>query len=85
MTFAAENGARFLDAGAATAGSGSLQPGSAVWRPLSDLGVEVCDIVAWQADAARSPLLRPLIEVVGEPRMHLQSSASSHKRRGRAR
>jgi DNA-binding transcriptional LysR family regulator len=85
MTFAAENGARFLDAGAATAGLGTLQPESAVWRPLGDLGVEVCDIVAWRADAARSPLLRPLIEVVGELRMQLQSSPPSHKRRGRAR
>ncbi|MEI9939201.1 MAG: LysR substrate-binding domain-containing protein [Pseudomonadota bacterium] len=85
MTFAAENGARFLDAGAATADRGSLQSGSAVWRPLSDLGVEVCDIAVWQADAVQSPLLRPLIEIVREMRMHPQSSTPSHKRRARAR
>jgi DNA-binding transcriptional LysR family regulator len=74
MTFAAENGARFLDAGSAIGRPGSLQGGSAVWRPLSDLGVEVCDIVAWRADAARSPLLRPLLEIVAEVRTQLQSS-----------
>ncbi len=80
MTFAAENGARFLDAGAALGRPGSLQVGSAVWRPLSDLGVEVCDIVAWRADAARSPLLRPLIEIVGEVRLQLQSSRPSRRK-----
>ena len=84
MTFAAESGARFLDAGAES-GQLGVQPGSAVWRPLSDLGVEVCDIVAWRADAARSPLLRPLIEVVGEVRLKLQTSATSRKRATRLR
>ena len=80
MTFAAENGARFLDASAALGRPGSLQVGSGVWRPLSDLGVEVCDIVAWRADAARSALLRPLIEVVAEVRLRLQSSRPSRRK-----
>jgi DNA-binding transcriptional LysR family regulator len=85
MTFAAENGARFLDAGAAVGRPGSLHPGSAVWRPLTDLGVEVCDIAVWRADAPRSPLLRPLIDIVGEVRRKLQRLGPSRKRGERAR
>jgi LysR family transcriptional regulator, benzoate and cis,cis-muconate-responsive activator of ben and cat genes len=83
LTFAAENGARFLDAGAALGGAGSPRGGSAVWKPLSDLGVEVCDIVVWRADAARSPLLRPLLEIVAELRTQLQSSGARPTRQGR--
>jgi DNA-binding transcriptional LysR family regulator len=85
MTFAAENGARFLDAGTAIGRPGSRHLGSAVWRPLTDLGVEVCDIAVWRADAARSPLLRPLLDIVGEVRRQLQRSGPSRKRRERAR
>ena len=85
MTFAAENGARFLDAGSAIGRPGSLHRGSAVWRPLSDLGVEVCDIAVWRADAARSPLLRPMIDIIGELRGQLQKSRPLRKRRERAR
>lgn len=65
MTFASETGARFLDAGEAMAGPAALDR-AAVWRPLSNLGVELRDIAIWRADAARSPLLRPLIDTVAE-------------------
>jgi DNA-binding transcriptional LysR family regulator len=81
MTFAAENGARFLDAGAAMGRPSSLDLAAAVWRPLSDLGVEVCDIAVWRADAARSPLLRPLIDIVGEVRRQLQRSRAAPRRK----
>jgi len=80
MTFAAETGARFLDAGAAMGRPEALPPGSAVWRPLSDLGVEVCDIAAWRSDAVQSPLLRPLLDVVAEVRGRLRSAGASAKR-----
>jgi DNA-binding transcriptional LysR family regulator len=79
LTFAAESGARFLDAGEASARAGSLHLGATVWRPLSDLGVEVCDIAAWRADAARSPLLRPLLEIVAEVRAELRRLRRSGK------
>ncbi len=59
-----------------------LQLGSAVWRPLSDLGVELRDIVMWRLDAERSPLLRPLIEVVKEVRARLKRTGPARKRRG---
>ncbi len=65
MTFASETGARFLDAGEAMAGPAALDR-AAVWRPLANLGVELRDIAIWRADAARSPLLRPLIDTVAE-------------------
>lgn len=84
LTFAAESGARFLDAGGAIGGPGSLHVGSAVWRPLSNLGVELCDIAVWRADATRSPLLRPLIDVVGDVRTQLRSSKPRGKRHQRA-
>jgi hypothetical protein len=42
-----------------------------VWKPLTDLGVELRDVATWRADAARSALLRPLIEVVREVRTTL--------------
>lgn len=80
MTFAAETGARFLDAGASIDLPGSLHRGSAVWRPLSDLGVEVCDIAVWRADAVQSPLLRPLIDIVGEVRKQLRRPGLSRIR-----
>ncbi len=59
--------------------------GSAVWRPLSDLGMELRDIAMWQPDAERSALLQPLIEIVREVRTQLQRSATSRKRRERAK
>jgi DNA-binding transcriptional LysR family regulator len=83
VTFAAESGARFLDAGGASAGPGSSRLGLAVWRPLSDLGVELCDIAVWRADAARSPLLAPLIEIVSELGTPLQRSKATRKSRSR--
>ncbi len=74
VTFAGERSARFLDASGAIGGPGPLHLGAAVWRPLSDLGVELRDVAIWRADAARSPLLRPLIEIVAEVRAQLQQA-----------
>jgi hypothetical protein len=73
MTFAAESGVRFLDAGGLVGGPAALS-GAAVWRPLSNLGIELRDIAIWRADAKRSPLLRPLIDVVREVRTQYRPS-----------
>jgi len=80
MTFAAESGARFLDAGGTASGAGGPS-GAAVWRPLSNLGVELRDVAAWRADAVRSPLLAPLIDVVREVRTEQRRSAAARKAR----
>ena len=85
LTFAGERTASFLDAGGAVGRNGLRELGSAVWRPLSNLGVELLDVAMWRADAPRSPLLRPLIDIVGEVRAELQSSAPSRAGRKRAR
>ncbi len=85
LTFAGERSASFLDVGWAIREPGLLQFGSAVWRPLSDLGVELRDVAMWRADAVRSPLLRPLIDIAGEVRSQLQSLDPSHKGRARTR
>ena len=85
LTFAGERSARFLDGGCVLGRADPLQGGSTAWRPLSDLGVEIRDVAMWRPDAARSPLLRPLIDVVGEVRTQLQGSAPSRKGRERAR
>ncbi|AUX34718.1 MULTISPECIES: LysR family transcriptional regulator [Sorangium] len=53
LTFGAEPAARFLAVG------------TAVWRPVSDLGLEIRDIAMWRPDA-QSLLLRPLIDLVRE-------------------
>ncbi len=80
LTFAGERTARFLDVGGAIGDRGPLELGSAVWKPLSDLGVELCDVAMWRADAPGSPLLRPLIDIVGELRQ-LQRLVPSRKKR----
>jgi LysR family transcriptional regulator, benzoate and cis,cis-muconate-responsive activator of ben and cat genes len=85
LTFAGERGARFLDLGGAIGGAEPLQLGSAVWRPLRNLGVELRDVAMWRADAERSPLLRPLIDIVDELRTQFQSLGPSRKGRERAR
>ena len=82
MAFAAENGARFLDANGPVGGSAALD-GAAVWKPLRNLGVELRDVAIWRADAERSPLLRPLIDIVGEVRTeHLRTGAPRKGRSG---
>lgn len=81
VTFAGEKAASFVDAGASVRHPASLETGAAVWRPLDDLGVELCDVVMWRADAARSPLLRPLIDIVGEVRAQLRASRAPSKKR----
>jgi len=84
LTFAAENGARFLDAGRASFGSDAPQLGAAVWRPLVDLGVEVADIAVWRADAGESPLLRPLLAVVDEQRRRSTTPGKRARRASKA-
>jgi len=64
---------------------GAFQLGSAVWRPLSDLGVELRDVAMWRADAVRSPLLRPLLDIVGEVRTQLRRLRPPRNGRERAR
>lgn len=78
ITFAAESGARFLEAGAALGGSAELEH-AAVWRPLSNLGVELRDVAIWRADATRSPLLHPLIDIVGEVRTQHQRAVARRR------
>lgn len=68
LTFATENGARFLDAGRASFRPEPPHVGASVWRPFVDLGVDVADIAVWRADAADSPLLEPLLAIVAELR-----------------
>lgn len=85
LTFAGERSGRFLDPTGAIGSASAPRLGAAVWRPLRDLGVELRDVAMWRADALRSPLLRPLIDVVGEVRAQLARLESSHKRRERAR
>ncbi len=80
MTFAAESGARFLDAGGAVGGPAAPNS-AAVWRPLSNLGVELRDVAMWRADAARSPLLRPLLDIVSTVRTEPPRSGAPGKRR----
>ncbi|BCJ50596.1 transcriptional regulator [Actinoplanes sp. NBRC 14428] len=40
--------------------------GTAVWKPVTDLDVHRADIVMWRRQDERSPLLRPLIDIVRE-------------------
>lgn len=80
MTFAAESGARFLEAGVAMSGAATRYD-AAVWRPLSNLGVELRDVAIWRADGARSPLLEPLIEIVNELRPQRQGARHPSSRR----
>ena len=69
LTFAGERTARFLGVGGAIGDRGPLELGSRRYGSrLSDLGVELCDVAMWRADAPGSPLLRPLIDIVGELR-----------------
>ncbi|WP_437950042.1 LysR family transcriptional regulator [Sorangium sp. So ce296] len=53
LTFGAEPAARFLAVG------------TAIWRPVSDLGLEMLNIAMWRPDAP-SLLLKPLIDLVRE-------------------
>jgi DNA-binding transcriptional LysR family regulator len=53
LTFGAEPAARFLAIG------------TAIWKPVSDLGLEMRNIAMWRPDA-QSLLLRPLVDLVRE-------------------
>jgi LysR family transcriptional regulator, benzoate and cis,cis-muconate-responsive activator of ben and cat genes len=41
-----------------------LQLGSAVWRPVTDLGVQWSEVAMWRPEDTDAPLLRPLIDIV---------------------
>ncbi len=41
------------------------------WRPITDLGLEVSEIVMWRPDDADTSLLRPFLEIVRELRAEL--------------
>lgn len=43
------------------------------WKPVSDLSLEVRDIVMWRPDDTEAPLLRPFLDVVHELRSELRS------------
>lgn len=76
LTFAGERSARLLDPGPPAA-PGALQAGKALWRPLADLGVELRDVAMWRTDAARTPLLQPLLEIVREVRASVRGAGSA--------
>jgi len=59
LTFGTENAGRMLTLA-------GLQ-----WKPVSDLGLEVRDVVMWRPDDAEAPLLRPFLDVVRELRSEL--------------
>lgn len=41
------------------------------WKPVSDLGLEVRELVMWRPDDAEAPLLRPFLDVVRDLRTEL--------------
>lgn len=71
LTFGPENVAPVL----------ALGLGQAIWRPVSDLHLEMRDIVMWRPEDAQSPLLRPLIEIVREVQLELQDEESEGRSR----
>lgn len=79
MTFAAESGVRLLEGGGGAEGEPVAARSPAVWRPLSNLGIELRDVAIWRADAAQSALLRPLIDIVREVRSERPRAAASRK------
>lgn len=83
LTFATENGARFLDAGHASSRPESQPLGASVWRPFADLGVDVADIAVWRADAADSPLLQPLVAIVEQLRRRGAKAGKAARRHAR--
>ncbi|MCT7658025.1 LysR family substrate-binding domain-containing protein [Mycobacterium sp. CPCC 205710] len=61
MTFMPENQVRVL------------MLGEAVWRPVGDLDVQVCEVALWRPEQDDDPLLRPLIDIVHEIRNRQQA------------
>ncbi|WP_437332223.1 LysR family transcriptional regulator [Sorangium sp. So ce394] len=72
LTFGAEPAARFLAVG------------TAVWRPVSDLGLEMLNIAMWRPDAP-SLLLKPLIGLVRELGVAPRDRETELRRRERER
>jgi DNA-binding transcriptional LysR family regulator len=69
VTFGTENAGRMLTLA-------GLQ-----WKPVSDLGLEVRDVVMWRPDDAEAPLLRPFLAVVRELRSELGALRTKERRR----
>lgn len=49
-----------------------LTLGHAIWKPVSDLDIDMRDIAMWRPEDAQSPLLRPVIDLVREVRGELR-------------
>lgn len=67
-----------------------LAPGGLEWRPVSELGLNVRDIVMWRPDDAEAPLLRPFLDIVRQLGSELRSpgagvAAETGKARRRSR
>jgi len=58
--------------------------GGSHWKPVSDLGLEVREIVMWRPEDAEAPLLRPFLDVVRELRSELHAPGEGQKK-GEAR
>ncbi|MEI9936648.1 MAG: LysR family transcriptional regulator [Pseudomonadota bacterium] len=46
------------------------------WKPVSDLRLEVRDVVMWRLDGAEAPLLRPFLDIVRELRAERYASGA---------
>ncbi len=70
-----------------TEGAGQmLTPAGLQWKPVSDLGLEVRDLVMWRPDDAEAPLLRPFLDIVRELRAEcLAQGTGQAKNSGKAR
>ncbi|WP_438007455.1 LysR family substrate-binding domain-containing protein [Sorangium sp. So ce321] len=66
LTFGAEPAAPFLAVG------------TAVWRPVSDLGLEMRNIAMWRPDA-QSLLLRPLLDLLREEGRRARATGQAKK------
>jgi hypothetical protein len=62
----------------------ALEFTSAVWRPVTDLGVEISEVVMWRAEDTDSPLLRPLITIAGQLRTRTADRAPDQGTASRA-
>jgi len=71
LTFGTQNAGRMLT------------PAGLQWKPVSDLALEVRDVVMWRPDDAEAPLLRPFLDVVRELRSELRALGTKELRRSR--
>lgn len=63
-----------------------LPLGGTQWKPISDLNVEVHEIVMWRPGDAEAPLLRPFLDIVRELRSELHAPGTGQvKKKGSVR